>query len=182
MLGWAFRFGAPLFVEQSMSRVPWHLFQNLQPRAHLVVGALAEVSATDDGDELAVVQYVLKRLVSKQKPVGDFAAMKPMPKNSLQLWGLRRQLERPWARRSPANYRRSTGPRRGISLSRTILPSPGHPLHSPAFTLVGGFNFAEHWVPTGRLAPKEATCDARHRRPMRVTGGCKIFVFKYQKQ
>ena len=93
MLGWAFRFGAPLFVEQSMSRVPWHLFQNLQPRAHLVVGALAEVSATDDGDELAVVQYVLKRLVSKQKPVGDFAAMKPMPKNSLQLWGLRRQLD-----------------------------------------------------------------------------------------
>ena len=57
-----------------MSRMPWHLFQNRQPRAHLVVAALAEVSATDDGDELAVVQNVLKRLVSKQKPVGDFAS------------------------------------------------------------------------------------------------------------
>jgi len=60
--------------EQSMSRVPWPLFQNRQPRAHLVVGTLAEVAATDDGDELAVTQYVLKRLVSNQKPVGDYAA------------------------------------------------------------------------------------------------------------
>ena len=57
-----------------MSRVPWHLFQDRQPRAHLVVGALVEVAGSDCGDELAITQYVLKRLVSKQKPVGDYAA------------------------------------------------------------------------------------------------------------
>ena len=57
------------------------------------------------------------------------------------------QLERTLAPRPPANYRRSTGRARGISLSRTILPRPGHPPHSPAFALVGGCNFAEHWVP-----------------------------------
>ena len=50
--------------------MPWHLFQNRQPRAHLVVGALVEVAGSDYEDELAVTQYVLKRLVSKQKPRG----------------------------------------------------------------------------------------------------------------
>jgi hypothetical protein len=57
-----------------MSRVPWHLFQDRQPRAHLVVGVLVEAPGFDYGDELAVAQYVLKRLVSKQKPGGDYAA------------------------------------------------------------------------------------------------------------
>jgi hypothetical protein len=57
-----------------MSRVPWHLFEYRQPRAHLVVGALDEVVASDNGDELAVAQYALKRLVSKQRPAGDYAA------------------------------------------------------------------------------------------------------------
>ena len=57
-----------------MSRVPWHLFEYRQPGAHLVVGALVEVAASDYGDELAVAQYVLKRLVSKQRPAGDYAA------------------------------------------------------------------------------------------------------------
>ena len=60
--------------EQSMSRVPWHLFQDRQARAHLVVGALVEVAEPKHGDELAVAQYVLKRLVSNQKPSGDYAA------------------------------------------------------------------------------------------------------------
>jgi hypothetical protein len=57
-----------------MSRVPWHLFQDRQPRAHLVVGALVQVAGSDDGDELAVTLFVLRRLVSKQKPAGDYAA------------------------------------------------------------------------------------------------------------
>jgi len=57
-----------------MSRVPWHVFQDRQPRAHLVVGAIVRVAGSDDGDELAVMQYVLKRVVSNQKPAGDYAA------------------------------------------------------------------------------------------------------------
>jgi hypothetical protein len=57
-----------------MSRIRWHLFQDRQPRAHLVVGALVEVAESEHGDELAVAQYVLKRWVSKQKPAGDYAA------------------------------------------------------------------------------------------------------------
>ena len=31
---------APLFVEQSMSKVPWRLIQDRQRRAHLVVGVV----------------------------------------------------------------------------------------------------------------------------------------------
>jgi hypothetical protein len=34
---------AGLFVgEQAMPKVPWHLFQDRQPRAHLVVGAIVQ--------------------------------------------------------------------------------------------------------------------------------------------
>jgi hypothetical protein len=54
-----------------MSKVPWHLFQDRQQRAHLVVGALAEVAR--DGDELAATLNLLKRLVRQQKPAGDYA-------------------------------------------------------------------------------------------------------------
>ena len=77
-----------------MSRVPWHLFEERQPRAHLVAGAI-EVAA--DGDELAAALN-RKRLVRQQKPNGDYAAtvardaggprfisfskMKPMPRGS----------------------------------------------------------------------------------------------------
>jgi hypothetical protein len=57
-----------------MSRIRWHLFQDRQPRAHLVVGALVEVAESEHGDELAVAQHVLKRWVSKQKLAGDYAA------------------------------------------------------------------------------------------------------------
>jgi hypothetical protein len=60
--------------EQPMSRVPWHLFQDRQAQAHLVVGALVAVAESEHEDELAVAQYVLKRLVSNQKPTGDYAA------------------------------------------------------------------------------------------------------------
>jgi hypothetical protein len=55
-----------------MSRVPWHLFQDRQPRAHLVVGALVEVAT--DGDELAATLNLLKRLVRQQTLAGDYAA------------------------------------------------------------------------------------------------------------
>jgi hypothetical protein len=59
------------FFLGEQSKVPWHLFQARQPRAHLVVGALAEVAA--DGDELAATLNLLKRLVRQQKPAGDYA-------------------------------------------------------------------------------------------------------------
>jgi hypothetical protein len=57
-----------------MSRVPWHLFQDRQPRAHLVVGAVAQADGPVGGDELKGVQVVLKRLVTSQKPARDYAA------------------------------------------------------------------------------------------------------------
>jgi len=55
-----------------MSRVPWHLFQDRQPRVHLVVGALGD--AATDGDELTATLYVLMRVIRQQKPAGDYAA------------------------------------------------------------------------------------------------------------
>jgi hypothetical protein len=57
-----------------MSRVPWHLFQDRQPRAHLVVGAGVQATEPGGGEELRGVQSVLKRLVTNQKPAGDYAA------------------------------------------------------------------------------------------------------------
>ena len=51
--------------------MPWHLFEERQPRAHLVAGAI-EVAA--DGDELAAALNLLKRLVRQQKPAADYAA------------------------------------------------------------------------------------------------------------
>ena len=66
---------AGLFVsEQAMPKVPWHLFQDRQPRAHLVVGAIAEPDAPIGGSELAEAQVVLRRLGNEQKPAGDYAA------------------------------------------------------------------------------------------------------------
>jgi hypothetical protein len=56
---------------KAMSRVPWHLFQDRKPHAHLVVGAI-EVAA--DGHELAAALNLLKRLVRQQKPAADYAA------------------------------------------------------------------------------------------------------------
>jgi hypothetical protein len=57
-----------------MPKVPWHLFQDRQPRAHLVVGTIAEPDAPIGGDALAEAQAVLRRLVNEQKPAGDYAA------------------------------------------------------------------------------------------------------------
>jgi hypothetical protein len=57
-----------------MSRVPWHLFQDRQPRAHLVVGAIVQADGPVGGEELTAAQSVLTRLVRKQKPAGEYAA------------------------------------------------------------------------------------------------------------
>jgi hypothetical protein len=57
-----------------MSRVPWHLFQDRQPRPHLIVGVLALADGPLDGHELPAAQLVLTRLVKKHKPVRDYAA------------------------------------------------------------------------------------------------------------
>jgi hypothetical protein len=56
-----------------MAKVPWHLIQDRQARAHLVVGAIVQSDGPIGGDELTAAQAVLKRLVSKQRPVGDYA-------------------------------------------------------------------------------------------------------------
>jgi hypothetical protein len=45
-----------------------------QPRAHLVVGAIAKADGPVGSDELTAAQSVLKRLVRKQDPAGDYAA------------------------------------------------------------------------------------------------------------
>jgi hypothetical protein len=66
--------GKHLFRRASMSRVPWHLFQDRQPRAHLVVGAVVQATEPGGGEELRGVQSLLKRLVTNQKPAGDYAA------------------------------------------------------------------------------------------------------------
>jgi hypothetical protein len=53
-----------------MFRVPWHLFEARQARAHLVV---ARIDGPVAGDQLSAVQALLRRLVSSQKPAGDYA-------------------------------------------------------------------------------------------------------------
>jgi hypothetical protein len=57
-----------------MSKVPWHLLEGHQARAHLVVGAIVEPDAPIGGDELTEALVVLRRLVNEQKPAGDYAA------------------------------------------------------------------------------------------------------------
>jgi hypothetical protein len=44
-----------------MSRVPWHLFQDRQSQAHLVVGVVAQAEGPAGGDELKAVHFVLNR-------------------------------------------------------------------------------------------------------------------------
>jgi hypothetical protein len=56
-----------------MSRVSWHLFQDRQPRAHLIVAVIALADGVA-GDELTAAQSVLLRLVRKQKPAGAYAS------------------------------------------------------------------------------------------------------------
>jgi hypothetical protein len=57
-----------------MSRVPWHLFQDRKPHAHLVVGAIVQASGPVSLNDSTVALAVLRRLARKQKPIGDYAA------------------------------------------------------------------------------------------------------------
>jgi hypothetical protein len=57
--------------EAPMARVPWHLFQDRQPRAHLLVAAMEADFAV--GPDLQAAQSVLHRFVRKQKPSSDYA-------------------------------------------------------------------------------------------------------------
>ena len=57
-----------------MPRVPWHQFQDRQPRAHLVVGAISPEDGALGSDDSKEAQVLLNRLVVKQSPSGDYAA------------------------------------------------------------------------------------------------------------
>ena len=57
-----------------MSRVPWHLFQDCQLRAHLVVGAIVQTDGPAGLNDSTAALAVLRRLARKQKPAGDYAA------------------------------------------------------------------------------------------------------------
>jgi hypothetical protein len=53
-----------------MSRMPWNLLREIQPRAHLVAGWARTEADTD----LRTAQVVLERLAREQKPSGDYAS------------------------------------------------------------------------------------------------------------
>ena len=57
-----------------MSRVPWHLFKDRQPQAHLVVGAIVQANGPAGLNVSTAALAVLRRLARKQKPAGDYAA------------------------------------------------------------------------------------------------------------
>jgi hypothetical protein len=56
-----------------MSKVPWHHFQKLQPRAHLLVGVMPPDQSFGTG-EMRAVQNVVLRLIGKQRPSGRYSA------------------------------------------------------------------------------------------------------------
>src|SRR5258707_2851310 len=55
-----------------MSRVPWHLFKDRQPRAHLVAAVLRAAPTAADPDPREA-QGVLVRLVRAQRPASYYA-------------------------------------------------------------------------------------------------------------
>jgi hypothetical protein len=57
-----------------MSRVPWHLFQDRQQKAHLVVAVIALAEGPPGDDELQAAQSVLTRLVRTLKPSRNYSA------------------------------------------------------------------------------------------------------------
>lgn len=57
-----------------MSRVPWHLFQDRQPLAHLVVGAIVQADELAGLNDSTAALAVLRRLARMQKPAGDYAS------------------------------------------------------------------------------------------------------------
>jgi hypothetical protein len=57
-----------------MSRIPWRLFQDHQPRAHLVVGTIVQAEGPAGLEDSTAALAALRRLARQQKPVGDYAA------------------------------------------------------------------------------------------------------------
>jgi hypothetical protein len=57
-----------------MSKVPWHLFQPRQPKAHLVVGAIVQANGPAALNDSTAALAVLRRLAGKQRPAGDYTA------------------------------------------------------------------------------------------------------------
>jgi hypothetical protein len=64
------RRGQAFFLASSRCPEPWHLFQNRQPRVHLVVSALGD--AATDGDELTATLYVLMRVIRQSTQSDHF--------------------------------------------------------------------------------------------------------------
>jgi hypothetical protein len=65
--------GGHLFRQVSMSRAPWHLFQDRQSQAHLVVGAIVQADGPAGLNDSTAALAVLRRLARNQKPAGDYA-------------------------------------------------------------------------------------------------------------
>jgi hypothetical protein len=57
-----------------MSKVPWHLFQDRQPRVHLVVDVMAQADGPTALNDSTAALAILRRLARKQKPAGHYAA------------------------------------------------------------------------------------------------------------
>jgi hypothetical protein len=58
----------------AMAKVPWHLFQERKPRAHLVVRAIFDANEPAGLADSTAALAVLRRVVRKQKPADDYAA------------------------------------------------------------------------------------------------------------
>jgi hypothetical protein len=57
-----------------MSRIPWHFFQDHQPRAHLVVGTIIQAEGPAGLEDSTAALAALRHLATQQKPVSDYAA------------------------------------------------------------------------------------------------------------
>jgi hypothetical protein len=59
-------------MKAPMPRVPWHVFKDRNPRAHLVAASVQAAEAVGSSD-LKIAQTVLQRLIKKLDPAGDYA-------------------------------------------------------------------------------------------------------------
>jgi hypothetical protein len=55
-----------------MSRVPWHIFKDRNPRAHLVAASVRAAEPVG-GSDLKIALTILQRLIKKLAPSGDYA-------------------------------------------------------------------------------------------------------------
>ena len=55
-----------------MSKVPWHVFRNDHPRAHLVAASI-EAAELVGSPDLKTAKTILERLVKTLGPTGDYA-------------------------------------------------------------------------------------------------------------